>query len=83
LLSYCGLDERDLVEVFEGNGSQKIGRYMPGTRLPVTLEPEDLGDLKAPLLLLSHHIGGALITKLRAKRFTENIISPLPSVTVQ
>jgi hypothetical protein len=38
VINYCGLDVEDIECVCEVPGSDKIGRYIPGTRIPVVSE---------------------------------------------
>lgn len=38
IINYCGLDVEDIPYVCEVSGSDKIGRYIPGTRIPVVDE---------------------------------------------
>jgi len=84
LLRFCGIDRHSLAHVFEAPGSARIGKYMPGTNIPVLEEPESFSHLDSSdsLLLLSHHIADELIPKIRAKGFRGRFIVPLPSVEV-
>jgi hypothetical protein len=86
LLGYCGLDENDIDAVYEVAGSDKLGHYMPGTRIPV-LDEKALFEAHAPeyLLLLSWHLADALIPKLHpptreGAQYKGNIIVPLPDM---
>jgi hypothetical protein len=78
LITYLGLDEGILDAVLEVPGSHKVGKYMPGTLIPV-LEENYLFERKPDIaLLLSWHIADELIPKLRAKGFAGQFIVPLP-----
>lgn len=78
LITYVGLDEGILDAVLEVPGSHKVGKYMPGTLIPV-LEERYLFERKPDVaLLLSWHIADELIPKLRAKGFAGEFIVPLP-----
>jgi hypothetical protein len=78
LITYVGLDEGILDAVLEVPGSHKVGKYMPGTLIPV-LEEKYLFEQKPDVaLLLSWHIADELIPKLRAKGFAGEFIVPLP-----
>lgn len=84
LVSYCGLSTDDLDCVYEVRGSQKIGKYMPGTRIPIV--EEDMGNVVTRtdvLLLLSHHIGQELVDSMRHRGFGGRFIWPLPEVRVE
>lgn len=78
LISYVGLDDGMLECVLETPQSQKIGRYMPGTLIPVVDEVCVDSDPPDYLLLLSWHIADELIPKLRARGYRGRFIVPLP-----
>lgn len=78
LVNYVGLDQ-DIIEcIVEIKGSHKIGKYMPGTRIPV-LDEDNLYD-KQPeyALLFSWHIADELIPKLKELGYKGKFIVPLP-----
>jgi hypothetical protein len=78
LVNYVGLDDGILDAVLEVSDSHKVGKYMPGTLIPV-LEESYLFDKQPDVaLLLSWHIADELIPKLRAKGFRGQFIVPLP-----
>ncbi len=79
LVNYVGLNEDILKCILEINGSYKIGKYMPGTNIPIISE-KYLKKLKPDyLLILSWHISKQLIKKLRKKGFKGKFIIPLPT----
>ncbi len=78
LITYVGLDEGILDCVVEIKGSHKIGKYMPGTLIPVLEESRLFADQPEYALLLSWHIAEELIPKLRDKGFAGKFIIPLP-----
>lgn len=78
LINYVGLDDGILDAVVEIKGSYKIGKYIPGTKIPI-LEESKLFDLQPEYaLLLSWHIARELMPKLRVKGFKGKFIIPLP-----
>lgn len=78
LINYLGLDQDILDCVVEIKGSYKIGKYIPGTKIPI-LEESELFDLQPEYaLLLSWHISQELIPKLKNKGFKGEFIIPLP-----
>lgn len=79
LISYVGLDDGILDCVLEIKGSLKIGKYMPGTLIPVLEESQLYEDQPEYALLLSWHIASELIPKLRQKGFKGRYICPLPT----
>ena len=80
LLSFSGLEVSDLFAVGEISGSHKIGRYMPGTKIPIISEDEVLSKKQDYLLMLSWHIADELIPKIKNKGFEGQFIVPLPDI---
>ena len=79
LINYAGLDDGILDCVLEVEGSLKVGKYMPGTVIPVMEESRLFKDQPEYALLLSWHIAEELVPKLTAKGFHGQYIVPLPS----
>jgi hypothetical protein len=77
LIHYVGLDDGILDCVLEIKGSLKIGKYMPGTLIPVLEESHLYKDQPEYVLLLSWHIADELIPKLRQKGYRGKYIIPL------
>jgi hypothetical protein len=78
LINYVGLDENIIDCVLEIKGSNKIGKYIPGTMIPVLEESKLYEDQPAYALLLSWHIADELIPKLVDRGFRGDFIVPLP-----
>lgn len=78
LINYVGLDAGIIDCVLEVKGSLKIGKYMPGTLIPVYEESRLFEDQPEYALLLSWHIADELIPKLKQKGFAGRFIVPLP-----
>ncbi len=78
LITYMGLDRELLDCVVEINGSYKIGKYMPGTLVPVVDEGRLFEDQPEYALLLSWHIADELIPKFKQRGFKGKYIVPLP-----
>jgi hypothetical protein len=83
LVNYVGLDNGILDCVLEIKGSYKIGKYVPGTTIPVVEEERLFVDQPEYALLLSWHIADELIPKLSSHGFKGRYIIPLPSPRVQ
>ena len=82
LINYVGLDEGILDSVLEIKGSHKIGKYVPGTLIPVEEESRLYADPPDYALLLSWHIADELIPKLKEKGFRGQFIVPLPDPVI-
>lgn len=82
LVNYVGLDDSIIDCILEIKGSYKIGKYLPGTLIPVLEESKLIEDQPEYALLFSWHIAGELIPKLRKKGFRGEFIVPLPTPMV-
>jgi C-methyltransferase C-terminal domain/Putative zinc binding domain/Methyltransferase domain len=78
LVNYVGLDEGLIDYVCEIPGSLKIGKYMPGTQIPVVDEARLFDDQPDCAVIFSWHIADELAPKLKAKGFRGKLIMPLP-----
>lgn len=82
LVNYVGLDEGIIDYVCEIAGSLKIGRYLPGTAVPVVDEARLFEDQPDCAVVFSWHIADELAPKLRAKGYRGQLITPLPQPRV-
>jgi len=78
LINYVGLDDGILDCVLEIKGSYKIGKYIPGTTIPVLDEARLFEDQPEYAMLLSWHIADELMPKLAARGYKGSFIIPLP-----
>lgn len=78
LVNYVGLDEGLIDYVCEISGSLKIGKFMPGTQIPVVEESRLFADQPDCAIIFSWHIADELAPKLKAKGFRGTLITPLP-----
>ncbi len=78
LINYVGLDDGILDCVVEIASSPKVGRYIPGTRIPVLDERKLFEEQPGYALLLSWHIADELVEGLRRKGFRGRFVAPLP-----
>jgi len=79
LISFVGLEEIDLISVGEISNSNKIGRNMPGTKIPI-IDEKLLIEESPPdyFLILSWHIAEELIDKIKSQGYKGKFIIPLP-----
>lgn len=82
LINYTGIDDGILDYVLEIKGSHKIGKYIPGTLIPVVEESILFERQPEYALLLSWHIADELIPKLKEKGFKGGFIIPLPKCKI-
>jgi hypothetical protein len=78
LINYLGLDDGILDCVLEIKGSYKIGKYIPGTLIPVLEERHLFQEQPQYACLFSWHIAEELLPKLKARGFRGDFILPLP-----
>lgn len=78
LVNYVGLNEDMIKYILEIKGSYKIGKYMPGTNIPIVEENIFKKEKPDYLLLLSWHISKSLIKNFKNKGFKGKFIIPLP-----
>jgi hypothetical protein len=78
VLNYTGVGPDLLDSVVELTGSLKIGKFTPGTHVPIVDESNLYSDPPETALMLSWHIADAIIPKLREKGFRGDFIVPLP-----
>lgn len=79
LINYLGIDEQSIEAVVEVKTSLKVGKYMPGTLIPVVEESLLFESQPEYAMLLSWHIAEELMPKIRAKGFKGKFIIPLPA----
>jgi C-methyltransferase-like protein/methyltransferase family protein/putative zinc binding protein len=82
LIHYAGLDDGIVDCVVEVSDSHKLGKYMPGTVIPVVDEKRLFEDQPEYALLFSWHIAEELVPKLAARGFTGKYLIPLPEPRV-
>tara|TARA_B110000003_G_C16644214_1_gene531378 strand:+ start:1875 stop:3107 length:1233 start_codon:yes stop_codon:yes gene_type:complete len=78
LINYVGIDENIIDCILEIKGSKKIGKYIPGTKIPIKSEDIILKEKPDFLLILSWHIYKEIIKNLKKKGFNGKFIIPLP-----
>ena len=78
LVNYVGLDEAIIDYVCEIEGSLKIGRYLPGTMIPVVNERRLYDEQPDCAVIFSWHIADELAPKLRANGYRGKLVTPLP-----
>ena len=79
LINYVGIDEGIIDSVLEISGSYKIGKYVPGTLIPVEDEARLFDDPPDYAVLFSWHIADELIPKLFERGYRGEFIVPLPT----
>ncbi len=82
LLQVCGLTSRKIGRAVERNGD-KVGRFTPGSRIPIVSEAACRADPPDALLVLPYHFKAGIMARESALRAAgTRFIFPLPEVTV-
>ena len=81
LLNYCRFDP-DIIEYLVEKNPLKIGRFAPGTHIPIVTEAQLFTDQPEYALLLSWNIAEELIPKIKASGFKGKFIVPNPAPKV-
>lgn len=79
LVNYVGIDDGILDAVVEIKGSNKIGKYLPGTVIPVLEESVLYKNQPEYAFFLSWHIADELAPKIKKNGFRGKFIVPLPT----
>ena len=78
LINYVGINEDIIDCILEIDGSKKIGKYLPGTKIPIKNENIILREKPEYLIIFSWHIYKEIISNLKKKGYKGKFIIPLP-----
>lgn len=84
LLNYCGIS-RDVLPYIVDTTPYKIGKYSPGTDIPIISPEEEWWNHEpadAYLLLVSNYLGGVLRREMKKTSKLPEFIVPLPTPAV-
>lgn len=82
LLNYYGLDKKILPYVSQLPGTEKVGRYIPGTHNPIVSNEVILKEQPDYILILAWHYSDYIIKNWRSKGIKSKFIIPLPEFKV-
>ena len=82
LMAFAGIDESLVECVLEVPGSLKIGKWVPGTRIPVKEESLLFDEQPDIALFFAWHLAEALAPKFWAEGFSGDFVVPLPDPRV-
>ena len=77
ILNFCNINSGNLEYIAE-KSVLKIGKFTPGSHIPVVDDKQLVGDQPDFALLLSWHLSDSIIPKIRNDGFKGKIIIPLP-----
>ena len=82
LLNYYGLNKMILPYVAQLPGTEKVGKYIPGTHTPIVSNEIILKDQPDYLLILAWHYSDYIISNWKAKGVKSKFIIPLPEFRI-
>jgi 2-polyprenyl-3-methyl-5-hydroxy-6-metoxy-1,4-benzoquinol methylase len=82
LVKYYGLNEQLLPYIAQLPGSEKIGKFLPGTRIPIVDNKIILEDNPDYVVILAWHYGDYIMEQWRKKGFKGKFVLPLPTFQV-
>ena len=78
LIKLLKLDEKHISSIFEQNKSQKVGHYVPGTRIPIISDYElRYLNKNIPIINLAWHISGEIKNYLKKIKIKNEVIDIL------
>ena len=83
LLNYCGIGRELIDYIAEVEGSRKLGRFCPGSHIPVVEESRLLEDQPDYALILAWNWAPEIKKSLRAKGYKNRFIIPIPDVVIE
>ena len=79
IINYVGIDENIIENILEIKGSKKIGKYLPGTKIPIFEESILYKEKPHYVLIFSWHISKQIILNLKKNGYKGKFIIPLPN----
>ena len=79
LIKLLDLDETNILKAYEKPGSKKIGKYIPGTKIPIESDEQffDSKDNYPVILNFAWHISDEIISYMRDENYTGEIVNIL------
>lgn len=78
IINYVGIDENIIENILEIKGSKKIGKYLPGTKIPILEEDILYKEKPDYVIIFSWHISKQIISSLKKNGYKGKFIIPLP-----
>lgn len=82
LVNYYGLDKTLLPYIAQLPGTEKVGKYLPGTHTPIISNEIIVKDKPDYILILAWHFADYIIKNWRAKGIKSKFIIPLPDFKI-
>ncbi|MDP6756560.1 MAG: class I SAM-dependent methyltransferase [Patescibacteria group bacterium] len=82
LINYYGLNKDLLPYIAQLPDSEKVGKFMPGTHIPVVGNDIILKEQPDYIVILAWHYGDYIMKNWRAKGVTSKFVMPLPELRI-
>jgi len=82
LAQYYGLDETLMPYISQLPGSEKLGKFLPGTHIPIVDNEIILREKPDYIVILAWHYSDYIIEQWRAKGLRSKFVLPLPTFRV-
>jgi hypothetical protein len=82
LVNYYGLDNELLPYIAQLPDSEKVGKYLPGTRIPIVDNEIILKEQPDYIVILAWHYAEYIVSEWRKKGVKGKFVIPLPEVHV-
>jgi hypothetical protein len=82
LVNYYGLDKTLLPYIAQLPGTEKVGKYMPGTHTPIVSNEILLKDQPEYVFILAWHYADYIIKNWREKGLKSKFVIPLPNFQI-
>jgi hypothetical protein len=82
LINYYGLNKDLLPYIAQLPDSEKVGRFMPGTHIPVVANDIILQEQPDYIVILAWHYADYIMKNWRAKGVTSKFVIPLPELRI-
>jgi hypothetical protein len=82
LINYYGLNKGLLPYIAQLPDSEKVGKFMPGTHIPVVGNDIILKEHPDYIVILAWHYGDYIMKNWRAKGITSKFVMPLPELRI-
>lgn len=82
LVNYYGIDETLMPYIAQLPGSEKLGKYLPGTHIPIVDNKIILKEHPEYIVILAWHYSEYIIEQWRNKGVTSKFVLPLPEFKI-
>ena len=82
LVNYYGIDKALIPYISQLPGSEKVGKYLPGTHIPIVDNKIIFKDKPDYIVILAWHYGDYIMEQWRKKGIKAKFILPLPKFKV-